>query len=68
MMTRRRAHAILIGTLAFAIAGLTPVRAQALRPGQPAPEITGGPWLNSVPLSLQELRGRVVLIEFWTYG
>ena len=36
--------------------------------GQPAPEITGGPWINSQPLSLSGLRGRVVLVEFWTYG
>jgi hypothetical protein len=36
--------------------------------GQPAPEITGGPWINSEPLSLGGLRGRVVLVEFWTYG
>jgi hypothetical protein len=36
--------------------------------GQPAPEITGGPWINSQPLSLAGLRGRVVLVEFWTYG
>ena len=36
--------------------------------GQPAPEITGGPWLNSGPPSLAGLRGRVVLVEFWTYG
>jgi hypothetical protein len=35
---------------------------------QPAPEITGGPWLNSPPLSLAALRGRVVFVEFWTYG
>ena len=36
--------------------------------GQVAPEITGGPWLNSEPLSMEKLRGRVVLVEFWTYG
>jgi len=36
--------------------------------GQPAPEITGGPWINSEPLSLSGLKGRVVLVEFWTYG
>ena len=36
--------------------------------GQPAPEITGGPWLNSEPLALAGLRGRVVFVEFWTYG
>lgn len=36
--------------------------------GSPAPEISGGPWINSKPLTLNDLRGRVVLIEFWTYG
>lgn len=39
-----------------------------VRVGQPAPEITGGPWINSEPLSLAALRGRVVMVEFWTYG
>jgi hypothetical protein len=38
------------------------------RIGQPAPEITGGPWINSGPLSMEKLRGRVVFVEFWTYG
>lgn len=36
--------------------------------GQTAPEITGGPWINSQALSLSDLRQRVVLVEFWTYG
>ena len=39
-----------------------------VRVGQAAPEITGGPWINSEPLSLGALRGRVVMVEFWTYG
>ena len=52
-----------------ASAGRDPVAAQpGARVGQPAPEITGGPWLNSEPLSLAGLRGRVVFVEFWTYG
>lgn len=33
-----------------------------------APEFASGTWINSEPLTLQELRGRVVLIEFWTFG
>ncbi len=34
-----------------------------------APElIPGGVWLNSKPLTLAELRGKVVLIDFWTYS
>lgn len=34
-----------------------------------APELTGlGTWHNSEPLTLAGLRGRVVLIDFWTYS
>jgi thiol-disulfide isomerase/thioredoxin len=36
--------------------------------GMPAPEITGQNWLNSAPLGLAELKGKVVLLEFWTFG
>ncbi len=33
-----------------------------------APElIPGGQWFNSPPLTLKELRGKVVVIDFWTY-
>jgi cytochrome c biogenesis protein CcdA/thiol-disulfide isomerase/thioredoxin len=27
-----------------------------------------GPWFNSAPLSVQQLRGKVVVIDFWTYS
>ncbi len=34
-----------------------------------APEFTGlGNWFNSPPLTLSSLRGKVVLVNFWTYG
>jgi thiol-disulfide isomerase/thioredoxin len=36
--------------------------------GKPAPEISGQSWLNSKPLKLAELKGKVVLVEFWTFG
>jgi len=42
--------------------------AGALRIGTPAPEITGDRWINSEPLSLATLRGRVIVVEFWTFG
>jgi thiol-disulfide isomerase/thioredoxin len=33
-----------------------------------APEISTGSWINSEPYTLKSLRGRVVLIDFWTFG
>jgi thiol-disulfide isomerase/thioredoxin len=33
-----------------------------------APDLASGEWINSEPLKLKDLRGRVVLIEFWTFG
>ncbi len=33
-----------------------------------APELSNGAWINSEPLTLKGLHGRVVLIEFWTFA
>jgi hypothetical protein len=55
-----------LGLVALALAG--EVSAQVPLTGRSAPELTGGPWVNSAPLTLAGLRGRVVLVEFWTHG
>ena len=56
---------LLAGLVVAADAWLVTAQPQT---GQSAPDITGGPWINSDPLTLAGLRGRVVLVEFWTYG
>ena len=33
-----------------------------------APELSTGIWINSEPLTLKGLHGRVVLLEFWTFA
>jgi thiol-disulfide isomerase/thioredoxin len=40
----------------------------ALPKPYPAPDISGpGPWLNSPALTPADLKGKVVLVDFWTY-
>ena len=34
----------------------------------PAPDIISPAWINSVPLKMEDLRGKVVMVEFWTFG
>ena len=36
--------------------------------GMKAPEITNDTWLNSAPLHVSGLKGKVVMVEFWTFG
>src|SRR5262245_50785977 len=64
-----------LGVLSMAISRLTageqmiPSRSLMEETKAPtAPEISSGQWINSEPLTLQSLHGRVVLIEFWTFA
>ncbi len=46
-----------------------PTFSLSLQRGPVAPEIIpGGDWFNSEPLTLAELQGKVILIDFWTYS
>ncbi len=64
-MTRWRRLGLALATVALIASAAS---AEVVPPGKPAPEIASGAWINSEPLTLQKLRGRVVLIDFWTYG
>ena len=44
------------------------MREVAAAVGMKAPEIPNDTWLNSPPLRLADLQGRVVMVEFWTFG
>ncbi len=51
--------------------GETPVESRyAGRPDLPAPEFpTGLEWINvPAPLTMAALRGKIVMLDFWTYG
>ncbi len=51
------------------LAGENHIQASKLQDYGQAPEFQGiSQWLNSKPLTLASLRGKVVLIDFWTYS
>ena len=69
---------LIVDLLTLGIAALIWVNtAHGQSPAQPmamnvaAPELLGGPWLNTPggnPLSLASLRGQVTILHFWTFG
>lgn len=64
-----RFSAFTIGlALVLVIWAALPKAGVALTNGATAAEVAGENWLNSTPLTLAGLKGRVVLVEFWTYG
>jgi len=55
---------------ALAAGGLFACSGAAVQAPYPAPEFTHAApadWLNSTPLTLAKLRGKVVLVEFWAF-
>jgi thiol-disulfide isomerase/thioredoxin len=74
MATLARRLLLALALLAAAAAGVSAARsstgADAPLPVEPLhPSLAGATgWLNSGPLALESLRGKVVLIDFWTYS
>lgn len=46
--------------------GFAALAAERVEVGKPVPEWAVEPWINSKPLTLSGLRGKVVLVRWWT--
>jgi thiol-disulfide isomerase/thioredoxin len=70
-MPRPLLIALLLAGLLVAAVALRPASGGLLDAPLPAAEFSHSAeadWINSAPLRLAELRGRVVLLDFWTFG
>jgi len=61
-----------LGLIALPLVGLGAEQSGtqiAANTSRTAPDFAGvTKWLNSAPLNIADLRGKVVLVDFWTYG
>lgn len=62
-----RAVAAALGAVVAVAVGAAAVRGEIERIGVPAPDFTCAPCLNHKPFKLSDLRGKVVLVDFWDY-
>src|SRR5215471_11722263 len=71
--SRRTILTTFVGLAAFAVAtrgfaGNRSIPVQFADARAAAPNFVGiSKWFNSAPLSISDLRGKVVLVDFWTY-
>jgi thiol-disulfide isomerase/thioredoxin len=66
-MNTTRQKGALLSVFVVMLLGMAPEIAR-VEVGKAAPEISAQSWINSNALALAELKGRVVLLEFWTFG
>lgn len=61
-----RSLALILMALLMGVLVVAPVANAGV--GMLAPDITNETWLNSARLRLADLKGKVVMVEFWTFG
>ena len=65
---------LLIGGAALLLMGTRALSVGRQNPSEfdlAAPELVGGPWLNTpknAPIKLASRKGKVTVVEFWTFG
>ena len=59
---------VLVGTRTDPSKVAGPVDTKHLKDLGPAPALDAKGWINSPPLTTADLRGKVVLYDFWTYS
>lgn len=47
------------------LVGLAPAAAAQVWIGADAPEVEAKQWFNTEPVSISELKGQVIMLEFW---
>ncbi len=67
-MKRSRMYVPIVLVFLVGLWAFYPAGASGLAPGTRAPEFAGGPWLGSNPLKIADLRGKVILLDMWTFG
>ena len=67
-MLKRPMH-IMVGVALFGMmSGFFYFSSPSFGKTTPAPDIMSSTWINSEPLKMEDLRGKVVMVEFWTFG
>jgi hypothetical protein len=69
-MRRMRSGIISSLILGLSLAAVPSARAQQpVAMKTPAPQLKGiDEWINSKPITLPDLKGKVVVLHFWTFG
>src|SRR5947209_5434355 len=66
-VSRLRVAAAVLAVVVVLACGAAAVRAAIERVGSPAPNFSCAQCLNHEPFKLSDLRGKVVLVDFWEY-